>query len=114
VPGHWLFTSTHIHDSGNQFNYVMKDDSRIDGPWDDRSNFRPPPTLTRQLKHFMTLPMYPWQEEALGIVKSSDDCYIHYIYDPHYNFGKFIFCEYCEYHFLGEEIPPFILMEDIM
>ncbi len=113
-PGDWSVTSTEVHDSGNQFNYVMKTDTRLDGPWSDKDNVRPPPVLTRQLERFMTLNMYPWQTELASMVTMYNERRLSYIYDPHYNSGKSIMCEYLEYKGLAEEIPPFTLMEDII
>lgn len=114
LPGHWSVTSNAVHDSGNQFNYVMKIQTRIEGPWTDKDCIRDPAVMTDQLQHFLAHDLYPWQTKALDIVKSYDERKLHYLYDPHYNSGKSIFCEWIEYQELGEEIPPFTLMEDIM
>ena len=114
LPGHWSVTSNTTHDAGNVFNYCMKVQTRIDGPWDDRTEVREPATMTTQLAHFLTLEMYPWQTKAYELATSYDERKLIYIYDPHYNSGKSIFCEYLEYKEVGEEIPPFTLMEDIM
>lgn len=114
LPGHWSVTSNEVHNSGNQFNYVMKVQTRIKGPFCDKDNIRDPAVMTDQLQNFISQALYPWQEKALQLVKSYNERYLHYIYDPHYNSGKSIFCEWIEYQELGEEIPPFTLMEDIM
>lgn len=114
LPGHWSVTSKTVHDAGNQFNYVLKDDTRVDGPWTSKEEIRDPPVLTRQLRNFMKLDPYHWQLSASELATAYDERKIHYLYDPHYNSGKSIFCEWLEYQELAEEIPPFTMMEDIM
>jgi len=49
VKAHWSVTTKGVHDGAN-FNYVMKADSRVKGPWID-SEYTDPPVLTRQLVH---------------------------------------------------------------
>ncbi|AXQ66345.1 MAG: replication associated protein [Cressdnaviricota sp.] len=115
LPGHWSPTSNEVHNSGQQFNYVMKVQTRLAGPWTDKDSIKDPPVLTTQLKNFLQKDPYPWQVSAISLVKGYDERHIHYIYDPHYNSGKSIFCEWIEYQGLGEEIPGiFTLAEDIM
>lgn len=114
LPGHWSPTSREVHDSGNQFNYVMKADTRIDGPWSDEDNIPPPPVLTRQLKNYWEYQRYPWQIDAERFATCYDERHIIYICDTLYNSGKSIFCEDLEYRDLACEIPPMTLMEDIM
>lgn len=114
LSGHWSVTSNSVHQSGNSFNYVMKVQTRIDGPWNDTEEVREPAVMTRQLEHFLTLTKYPWQVDCEQIASSYNERYLYYIYDPHYNSGKSTFCEYLEYLGIAEEIPPFTLMEDIM
>lgn len=113
-PGHWSITSNTVHDSGNQFSYVMKVQTCIEGPWSDKDQIRDPPVLTDQLVNFMGLTQYEWQRKASQLVKTYNERHLHYIYDPHYNSGKSVFCEWLEYNLFAEEIPPFQLMEDIM
>lgn len=114
LPGHWSVTSNATHDSGNVFNYAMKVQTRIDGPWKDTEQMREPATMTAQLERFLTLPLYKWQEKAIELATAYNERTLHYFYDPHYNSGKSTFCEYLEYKLIGEEIPPFTMMEDIM
>jgi len=112
-PGiHWSITTTEVH-NGNNFNYVMKADSRIDGPWTDQDYTVPPP-LTRQLRIFKEQEPRPWQTKISELVKEEDDRSIKLIVDTEGNSGKSITCEYLEYEGLAWEIPPFRLMEDIM
>ena len=45
IGGHWSPTNNKVHAAGS-FNYVMKEDTKIDGPWTEQS-FMDPPKLTR-------------------------------------------------------------------
>lgn len=114
LPGHWSITSNGVHDSGNQFNYCMKVQTRIDGPWTDKE-YRPPPALTRQLKNFLQHDMYPWQRSLLDLVKTYNERTLVYIYDPHYNSGKSIMTEYLHYLGLAQSTPGCITQaEDLV
>lgn len=114
LVGHWTPTSENTHD-GNNFNYVMKCDTRIDGPWDSktwRENI--PPPLTRQLKAFQACEWYPWQRKVYDMIQETDDRTIHMIWDTHGNLGKSVFCEHLEYKGEAIEVEPFNAIEDIM
>lgn len=110
--GHISVTSKTVHD-GNQFNYVMKADTQVDGPWTE-ADVEDPPPLTRQLKVFMKMDKYPWQSKVYELCKQLDDRCINVIYDIYGNAGKSVFVEWLEYERMGFEIPPFRQMEDIM
>lgn len=109
---HWSITSSTCH-AGCNFNYVMKADTRVDGPYKD-SDYEEPPPLTRQLKSFLTEDFYPWQQTVFDSIAEADDRSIKLIIDTHGNAGKSIFCEFLEYKGLAFEIPPMRTMEDIM
>jgi hypothetical protein len=112
--GHISATSTGTHTTRN-FNYVMKLDSRVGGPWQDTDfNLRELPVMTRQLKAFMEKPFYQWQSETEALIGEEDDRKIRLYFDIIGNIGKSIFCEYLEYKGLATEIPPFTKLEDIM
>lgn len=112
-PGGNISPTTGDEFKTKSFSYVMKADSRVSGPWDERC-FEEPPPLTRQLTAFNGLDFYPWQQAVYDMVLQTDDRSIKLIYDPIGNVGKSIFCEYLEYHQLAYEIPPFRQMEDLM
>ena len=69
--------------------------------------------MTRQLKEFIDEDLYEWQTRIIDMCKQFDKRKIDLLYDPYGNIGKSMLCEYCEYHDLAEEIPPFRLMDDI-
>lgn len=108
---HWSITSSATHE-GARFNYVMKADTRVAGPWKDDDE--EPPKLTRQLRAFMEQEKYEWQLQLENMVQQTDDRRIIVIVDNEGNQGKSIFCEYLEYQKLAYEIPPFTAMEDVM
>lgn len=110
VGGHISPTSTA---GSKEFSYVMKADTRMDGPWRD-GEVRERPPLTRQLRNFLEFDPYPWQIQVEAICKNLDDRKITLILDPVGNIGKSIFCEFLEYYGFAYEIPPFRLMEDLM
>lgn len=109
---HVSITSTKVHE-GTNFNYVMKADSRVEGPWTDE-NFINKPKLTRQLKVFAQTEFRPWQETIVQWCNQEDDRSIKLIFDQQGNSGKSIMSEYLMYKGLAFEMPPFKLMEDIM
>ena len=79
----------------------------MEGPWNDEDCpvpkvFRPSSSTTFT------------QTKMEEIVSEYNERKLIYVYDPHYNSGKSIFTEHLEYKGLAEEIPPFVLMEDIM
>lgn len=102
-------TSTKAIEDGNS--YCVKADTRIEGPWKHDDEVK---VLTRQLRHFLTLDLYEWQKEVMGLAQGIDDRSIKLIYDRFGNNGKSILSEFLEYRGLAYEIPPFRLMEDLM
>jgi len=106
VPGHWSITSKDTHLAGNQFNYVMKAQTRLDGPWSDKDKVREPPTVTIQLELYWKQDKYPWQVDAERLIVDYNCRFLHYVWDPHYNSGKSVFSEDIEYRGLAEELPP--------
>ena len=112
--GHWSVTSSEVHKQSS-FNYVLKADTRIVGPWTDKDeDFGEPPPITRQLQTFMELPLYPWQQKIIEEAQMYDDRLIKVILDEHGNNGKSILSELMEYKGIAFEIPPMNCMEDIM
>lgn len=105
-------TTKGVHKSSS-FEYAMKADTRVEGPWSD-ADYEPPPVLTRQLEDFLGKSLYPWQEDCLKLMEEEDDRRITLIYDVHGCAGKSILCEYAEYKKLGFEMPPMRQLEDIM
>jgi hypothetical protein len=93
------------------FNYVMKADTRVDGPWSSKDEVK---TMTKQLENFMKHEMYPWQKKVAEMAKPFDVRTIHIILDERDTRGKSRFAEWMEYFDHGYAIPPFTAMEDLM
>lgn len=111
--GHWSPTSKGTHGKSD-FNYVLKADTRVEGPWTDQDVPKERPPLTRQLQAFLEQEPYPWQSWLRAEVQHLDDRSIKVVFDPIGNNGKSICAEWLEYDGLAYEIPPMTLMEDIM
>lgn len=109
---HWSITSRDTH-LNNNFNYVMKMDSRVDGPWKDE-DYTEPAVMTRQLTNFLKCDLREWQTQIMQITATEDDRNITCVIDRIGNSGKSIFCEFLEYKRMALELPPMRSMEDIM
>ena len=95
-----------VTENSKSFNYVLKDETRIDGPWTDKDEIK---HETKQLKIFKTYEKYPWQVKLEEMATQFDMRTIDLIYDITGNTGKSIFSEYLEYQGIAEEVPPFLL-----
>jgi len=113
IPGFHLSPTTKAVHKNNDFNYVLKADTRLAGPWSDK-DYEEPKVLTRQLKSFHKEEMYGWQTQALELMTAEDDRSIVLIWDLIGNSGKSILCEHAEYNNLAFEMPPMRNLEDIM
>lgn len=96
--------------SGDLF-YVIKKDTRVDGPWSDKDEVKEK-VMTKQLEKIKVL--YPWQNSIVEYLKAWEDRKILCIVQPAGDVGKSGFAEYLEYHDLAEEMPPMNDMQDIM
>jgi hypothetical protein len=118
VGGRWSITSTGVHQNPKSFCYVMKEDTRVDGPWTEEIKLDPPAVMTRQLKDFLKIVedgrMHPWQKQMLEELKKLDDRFVNHIYDVKGHSGKSIFCEYLSYLKMSHELPMLKDMQDLM
>lgn len=65
LPGcHLSATANPTHHAGDEF-YVMKEDTRIDGPWTDRDDLDPI-KLQKRFRHDIV--WRPWQQDILNIM----------------------------------------------
>lgn len=108
-PNYLEPTSNPEHLKGDAF-YMMKEDTRVDGPWTDKDEVIP---LTAQMKIFNSFTLRLYQIALKEMACNFDMRKIDLVYDPNGNIGKSLFSEYLEYNGLAEEIPPFRLMDDI-
>lgn len=75
-------------DCSREFFYVMKDDSRVDGPWTEDDITRIPKDVVALRK------LYPWQQEMMDMLSVYDERRIDIIYDPRGNHGKSTFVRF--------------------
>lgn len=92
------------------FSYVMKLDTRKEGPWADTDKII---VETKQMKLFKSWGLLEWQHDLIKTVSKFDLRFIDLVYDPTGNAGKSLLTEFMEIHHNAEEVPPFRLMEDI-
>lgn len=93
--------------------YVMKQQTRVEGPFKDEDYADPPPK-TRQVQVIEDNGLRPWQQSIKEIVEPYNDRHIHMVVDTTGNHGKSTFLEWMEYKGFAYEIPTMRLMEDIM
>lgn len=66
--------------------YMMKLDTRVEGPWDNRS-WRDPPYIPRQFRGFETK-LYPYQQKIIDSKEQFEFRKVNLVYDPDGNSGK--------------------------
>lgn len=92
---------------GNNF-YVMKEDTRVDGPWSDQSVATYVPLGVRNMI------LKPWQNQVLEWSKEPDDRTVHVIFDEIGNIGKSKLVTYLCTKKLACRIPPMEHHKDVM
>jgi len=112
--GHWSLTSSEVHLGPKSFNYVMKEDTRVEGPWKDSDIMPDRPPFTVQLEEFMNYELWPYQQLIFDRCLPFDMRHIHIFYDPTGHCGKSLFAEFLEYQQVALECPPLHAMEDIL
>ena len=95
---HWSPTST--ANRANMF-YVLKEDTRIAGPWTDEMDIVPN-YIPRQIRN---LDLYPWQQSVIEMSKEWDTRTINVIYDTKGNIGKSTLVTYMGVFKLAHQIP---------
>lgn len=113
IPGCYIApTVKGVHD-GNNFNYTMKADTRVAGPYTDKDYSAPLP-LTRVVKAMLQRTLYPWQQSLKEIAQSWDERTVHLVYDPVGGIGKSSLIELFEFQRIVYEIPCMNSCEDLM
>lgn len=94
--------------NSRNFNYVMKADTRLRGPWTDQD-----PDPDEEPMQLMRPPLM-WHQQMLSIIANRpSERKIHVIYNKHGHGAKLYFKLTLRYKKLGTIIPPFEKMEDI-
>lgn len=103
---HISCTSTANKD--NDF-YVLKDDTRIEGPWTDKDK---PSLLT--VDKMEATGLFPWQQSIVDEVHAYDDRRIHIVIDRTGNIGKSALCKYLYMKQDAVIVPPLMDEKDLM
>lgn len=111
IAGRWSPTSSGVHSKAN-FNYVMKADTRVEGPWSDK-DYEPPKPMTRQIREFLEKERYPCWIELEEKIEQWDDRKIICISDNGLS-GKSLFVEYMGFIGKARRVPPRRNAQDIL
>lgn len=84
--------------------YMMKEETRVDGPWDD-STYKPPPYIPRQYQGLIDR-LHPWQKTVLDSRSSFNERCIDVIVDTRGNRGKSTLAALGRLHHGALDLPP--------
>lgn len=100
---HWSPTST-----ANQKNdfYVMKEDTRISGPWKNTDGYIP--------KQVRDIELWDWQKQILNDANNWDTRHINIVICPEGNIGKSTLCTYAGCRNIARPVPIMENYKDIM
>lgn len=103
-PLRGLHVSTTVTGNVNQFDYMMKLDTRVDGPWDDKT-WKEPAYIPRQFRGLLER-LWPWQAQVLESRHNFDDRAVNMIVDLKGCNGKSTVASLGDLHFGGIDLPP--------
>lgn len=92
-----------------KFSYVLKEETRIEGPWADTDQIKYVPRQFREITELM-----PWQQSIIEDSKIWNTRNINVIYCPEGNQGKSTLIGYMSVHGLGCKVPFCNDYKDIM
>lgn len=101
VPNYLEPTANATYYAGDMF-YVMKDETRIEGPWDERVIEK---YIPRQYRDMLSK-LYPYQKHIYDNAQVFDTRIINMIYCPFGNIGKSTIASVCELFANGIDLPP--------
>lgn len=84
--------------------YALKEFSRVDGPWDDRS-FKPPPYIPAQYRGLIET-LRPWQQQVADSLHVQNYRNINVICDTRGNMGKTVIANLMRLHHGAIVLPP--------
>lgn len=84
--------------------YSLKHDTRVEGPWCDRSWIKPA-YVPRQFRGLIDR-LYPFQKSILDTRLDFNDRQVNVLYDPTGCNGKSTMASLAELHFKGLDLPP--------
>lgn len=93
------FTDTAITQN---FNYVIKEETRVEGPWSDKDTIEYVPLQYRNKMETLK----PFQTKVIELAEKFDDRKINLIYCPNGNKGKSTLAHLCRIYLGGIVLPP--------
>jgi len=108
---HWSPTSTA---NGKSFSYVLKEDTRVDGPWSNQVAEAPPPGPPRQIAFLNEENMYPWQKQIVASAKEFDSRVVDIVVDKKGCQGKSVIKTFIGFNKIGRPVPFVNDYRDIM
>jgi len=109
VPNYLEPTVNEVHYRGDMF-YVMKDETRVEGPWNDKYEEL---FIPRQYEGLIDK-LYPYQQTIYNSINQFESRQINLIYDPKGNNGKSSIAAVCELYGGGIDMPPINDMKELM
>lgn len=114
LPGSFIRPTAKDTHQAKNFNYVMKEDTRVAPPVKESDSVANPPPLTVVARLMRGRTLYPWQTTLKEIMQKWYEREIHLLYDPNGNLGKSAFIELMEYEGYCYDLPAMNSMEDVM
>lgn len=99
---HWSVTSAHCNSGPNFYEYVTKDETRVEGPWTDKDVKKEEDYIP---EFFRDVVLYPFQQQLLDLSMQVDDRTINMIVDPKGNLGKSKLADYAELYHAAIDLP---------
>lgn len=94
-------------ENSTNFNYVMKEETRIEGPWTDQDSKIP--------SHLQEIPVWrPWQQKVVDSIKKIEPRTINVIRDPRGNNGKSYLSSWLAVRKLARRLPAINDTKDVM
>jgi len=101
--------------NSKNFNYQMKRDTRVEGPWTDKED--PVPTLpTLQVRRVEATPRR-WQQTVAELIRDrdpEDDRAVNFVWCRDGKSGKGSLCKWLDHKKMGYYMPAFFKLSDIL
>jgi len=101
IPNYLEPSANPTYYAGDMF-YVQKNETRVDGPWDERVTEK---YIPRQYRDMLSK-LYPYQRYIYDNAQVFDTRIINMIYCPKGNIGKSTIASICELYANGIDLPP--------
>jgi len=93
--------------------YVMKEQTRVEGPWTEKEFVQPRKPL-KTVDKLISQGLYPWQQSLIEETSTYDDRRIHVVIDLEGNHGKSSFTKYAWHQLRAQPVPPMQSAEDLI